>query len=243
MKKTLLTLTVIFLAVVSMNAQDLTLSWDGVTLGDTITLWGDPTDTEIVAHAIVHNNTDKDLSIMVRRNRIYLVDSTVSAFCWGGACWPPDTEESPQAQLLTAGTQSGDEDFSGHYNPKNQNGTSIVEYTFYNEANEDQNVKIVVKYWASPMDVAEDVMKGGSISDIYPNPATTAVNINFDMPSTVEVAKVQIVNLLGSVVKEATIEPNSSSLSLNISELKGGVYFYAVVINGDVYRTRKLLIK
>lgn len=242
MKKTLLLLTVIFLAVVSMNAQDLTLSWEGETLGDTVTYWGDASDYEIVAHAIIHNNTDRNLSIKVRRNRIQMVDSTVSAFCWAGACWPPDTEESP-AQEILAGTQSGDEDFSGHYNPNTHHGMSMVEYTFFNEADEEQFVKVVVKYATNPDGIAEDAMAGGSISDIYPNPATTAVNINYDMPSTVKTAKVQLINLLGSVVKEASIEPNSNSLSMNISELKGGVYFYAVVINGDVYKTRKLLVK
>jgi len=245
MKKTLLTLTVVLMAVFSMNAQaqDITLSIDGETLGESITVWGDPGDAEIVFLAIVHNNTDRDMNIKVRRNRLEMVEGTVSQFCWGGACWPPDTEESPQADTIAAGGQSAEGDFSAHYNPNTHIGTSTVEYLFYNEDNEDQNVKITVYFWASPQSIAEDAMKGGSISDVYPNPAVHTVNFDYNMPATVTSAKVSIVNLLGSVVKETVVEPNANKLSMDISELEDGIYFYNVIVNGKIYKTKKLIIQ
>jgi hypothetical protein len=243
MKKTLLIFAVGLLAVFSMNAQDLTLSWEGEELGETLTLWGHPDSAEIVFHVVCHNNTDRDLNVKVRRNQIEMVDGTSSQFCWGGSCWPPDVDESPSATLIPAGEQSGEEDFSAHYSPSSHNGTSTIEYTFFNEDDEDLNVKITVYYWASPDGIAEDLMKGGSISDIYPNPATSLVNIDYNLPSGVNSAKVRIVNLLGALVKESTIERNANKLTMDISDLKGGVYFYTVLINDDVFKTKKLLIQ
>lgn len=239
MKKTLLTLTAVLVAVISMNAQDLYLTIDGEAVGDTVEVWGNPDTTEIVFLAHLFNGTDANMNIVAKRTQIDTVPATSNYFCWG-ACFPDFVDESEEVEIVPG---LNTEEFSAHYRPQGQIGTSFVEYLFTNRDNSEQNVKVVIKFWASPMGVSEDVMTGGSISDIYPNPATTAVNINFDMPSTVNTAKVQLINLLGSVVKEVNIEPNSSNLSMDISELKGGVYFYAVVINGDVYKTRKLLVK
>ena len=242
MKKTLLTFAVVLLTVFSMNAQDLTLSWDGEAIGDTVLVWGDPSEFEIVFHAVLHNNTDNGMQIKVRRKRLSMLEETSSAFCWG-LCFPPGTDESADARLIMANSSSTDEEFSGHYTTAGKIGTSMVEYTFFNADNESQYVKVVAKYWASPNGIAEDAMNGGSISDIYPNPATSLVSIDFNMPAEVNSAKVSIVNLLGAVVKESVIERSSNKLTMDISELEGGIYFYTVLVNGDVFKTKKLVIK
>ncbi len=244
MKKTLLTFAAILFVALSMNAQDLTLSWDGETLGDTVVVWGDPTseDFEIVFHAVCQNNTDDVINVKIRRKRIEMLEGTMSTFCWG-ICYAPDIEVSPDSIPIAAQGQSEDEAFSGHYTMAGVIGTSIVEYTFFNQYNEDQNVKVVAKYWASPTGIAEDAMNGGSISDIYPNPATTFVNLDYNMPAEVDFAKVQIVNLLGSVVKESNINRSANKLSMDVSDLQGGIYFYSVLVNGDVYKTKKLVIQ
>ena len=244
MKKTLLTFVTILFVALSMNtqSQDLTLSWDGEALGDTVIVWGDPTDFEIVFHAVLHNNTDNGMQIKVRRKRLSMLEGTSSAFCWG-LCFPPATEESADARLILANGQSTDEEFSGHYTTAGKHGTSMVEYTFFNAADENQNVKIVAKYWASPTGIAEDAMNGGSISDVYPNPATTSVNLDYNIPAEVDFAKVQIVNLLGSVVKESNINRSANKLTMDVSDLQGGIYFYSVLVNGDVYKTKKLVIR
>jgi len=187
---------------------------------------------------VCHNNTDRDLNIKVLRNQVEMVEGTISQFCWGGSCWSDTTNLSPNAALIVAGGQSGDVDFSAHYTPFSHIGTSVIEYTFFDVDDDSQNVKITVHYWASPEGIAEDAMKGGSVSDIYPNPATKTVNLDYNLPTVVNAAKVKIVNLLGAVVKEADLNVNANKLTMDISDLDGGVYFYTLLINGDTYRTK-----
>lgn len=239
MKKTLLTFAAILFAVISMNAQDLYLSWEGETLGDTVMVWGSPDTSEIILYAHVYNNTDNEIGVKVRRRHIETVDSTGDYFCWG-ACFPDFVDESDP--VAVAPGLSADE-FSSHYKPQSHIGTSIIEYTFFNVDNEDQSVSIVVKYWASPQGIAEDVMNGGSISDIYPNPATQLVNLDYNMPSEVDFAKVRIVNLLGAVVKESVVDRNANKLTMDVSDLEGGIYFYNIIVNGDIYKTKKLIVR
>ena len=244
MKKYLLSLIITFTVISFAKAQNpLTLTQDGNLVGDTITLWGEPTDFELVLLANLHNNSSNAMNIKVARKEISLIEGTFSQICWAGLCYSPTVDTSVNYQLVAAGGVSDDEDFSGHYAPNGHIGTSIVEFKFYNMDDPSVNVSVVVKFWASPQSISEDAMKGGSISEIYPNPATNYVNLDFNLTPSVKQAKVRVINLLGSVVKEVEIEKGTNQLKLDVSSLDNGVYFYSVLINGDTYKTKKLVIR
>jgi hypothetical protein len=242
MKKAILLLATILIAGVSLNAQDLYLSWDGETLGENVTVWGEPTASEMEFHAIVHNNSGNGMNIKVRRTQIEIVDGTLNQFYWK-VLYAPSIDESSNYLFVPDGGSSETTDFYGRYIPSSKHGTSTVEYTFYNKDNEDQNVKVTVKYWASPEGIAEDAMKGGHISDIYPNPATNTVNLDYNLPAGLDAVEVSIVNLLGAVVKKAVATRDENKLTMNISELEAGIYFYSVLVNDEVYKTKKLIIR
>lgn len=244
MKKILLVFTAVLLATISLSAQNMFLTWNGETLGDTVTVLGEPGDNEIIFQAMVHNMTDKWMKIKVRRNQIEMVDSTSSYFCWGN-CFSDDVEESPDSIQIVSGGSSVDTAFSGHYLINEQIGTSLVEYMFYDSDNEDMNVKVLVRYryWASPEGIAEEAIKGGKISSLYPNPTATVVNIDYDIPFEIESASIRIVNIFGSLVKVSDIEPASNKLTIDISDMEAGIYFYSVLLNNHVYQTKKLIIR
>lgn len=242
MKKSILLFTSILFISMSISAQDLYLSWEGKTLGETITVWGQPSASEIKFHAIVHNNTGNGIAVKVRRTHIEMVDNTHSQIYWG-ALFSPAIDESPDYKLILAGEQSGTDDFYGRYIPNSKIGSSIVEYMFFNKDNEDQHVKIAVKYWASPEGIAEEAMKGGSISDIYPNPASQTVNLDYQFTNEVNSAQLKIVNLLGAVVQELVIDPYGNQMTIDIANLDSGIYFYTLFINDDVYRTKKFIVQ
>ena len=243
MKKLLLSFAIILFLYNSSLAQDLTLTHDGNLIGDTVVVWGEPSDFELVMYANLHNNTSNAMNIKVRRVELDMIDGSMSQICWAGLCYSPDKDTSVNYQLIMAGASSGPEDFSGHYLPNGNIGTSIVEFIFYNIDNPSISVSVVVKFWASPASIAEDAMQGGSVSEIYPNPATNYVNLDFNLTPSVKDAKVRIINLLGSVVKEVEIERGANQLRLDISDLDNGVYFYSVIINGDTYKTKKLIVR
>ncbi len=243
MKKILLSVAVLIVTAFYANAQSFTLSMDGELLGDTITVTPDSTSApEIEFKAIFNNLTGNGANIKVVRNEVSMVDSTSSYFCWG-ACYPPHIDTSGMSMFIPAGGSSADGDFSAHYEIHNAIGISVIEYTFYNMDNPDENVKIVVQFDTSPSAIDENILSNMNISDIYPNPADNFVNINYDMPVEVHEASVKIVNILGSVVKEERINHRSNTMRMNISDLKGGIYFYSIFVNGEMHSTKKLLVK
>ena len=251
MKKITLLMIAFVFSISFVNAQSYVLSWDGMTYGDTVVIAGNPDDAELVFHAILTNNSDDSVTFKVQRRFIHLLDETSHYFCWG-LCYLPNHDSvfvSPSYIGLNAGQSTTDYDFAGHYESVYQDstinviGTSIVEYKFFNVDNEDEFVTVVVKFVTTPDGIIDQIMADGFISDMYPNPATHFINLDYELTSKVNNANIRIVNLLGSVVKNVEIDKNSTNLRLDISNLTKGVYFYSVIINNEVYKTKKLIVR
>lgn len=243
MKKILLSMTVILVTVFSVNAQIFNLSWDGVALGDTLVISpANDTIEELVFDAILHNSSDRDVSVKVVRERIVLLTDTEDYFCWG-ACYPAHIDSSGMAMVIPAGGQSGDIDFQAHYSFHGVIGVSIIKYTFYDEITPGDQISIIVKYDTRVDGINETIFNNISVSNIYPNPATNYVSMDYDLPREIETASVKIVNLLGSVIKEQQIEAGTGKLTLDISDINDGIYFYSLTVNGDIYNTKKLIIR
>ncbi len=243
MKKLLLSMAVVFITAFSVNAQTFSLEWDNETLGETITLT--PEDTvavEIVFHAIFKNGTDKGVNIKVARNQIDMMGESVSTFCWE-LCFPDFVDTSANSIYIPAGGYSELEAFSGHFEIRGSEGVSIIEYTFYKEENPEEKTSIVVKFDSSPTGLNETILRNINVSDIYPNPATTNVTIDYNLPLEVNNANIKIVNILGSVVKEQQLSKLDNKVRINTSNMNSGIYFYSINVNGYNYLTKKLIIK
>jgi hypothetical protein len=243
MKKILLSFVFIFTLLVSANAQLAFVTEDGQALPDTIGVWGDAGgDFELVFEAYLKNGTDQDLRIAAARETLSAIDGTENSFCWSGNCYSTmtDTSLAEYDMLIPAGQTSADV-FSGHYTHNNKYGETMVKYTLFERGNVENNATIVVIFKYSLTGVGAGAEKN-SVSDAYPNPATSMVNIDYNL-SNASSASVKIVNLMGSVVKSVNLSTGSNKTSIDVSDLTQGVYFYSVLVDGNVYKTRKLIVK
>lgn len=197
------------------NAQEpLTLSWNGEPIDGTFTFFGDQFDAEIVANAIVTNNTDQDINVKVRRHEIEIMEGTSNLFCWG-LCYPPGVDESTMHMTIKAGESSGDEDFSGHYLPNGIWGASTIEYEFFNMDNEEVNVKMVAMFSAT-LSGFED--KEEVTFSMFPNPAINQVTLETENA----IQHVSIFDLTGKSVYESDFE--QSKVNVNVEFLDKGIY-------------------
>lgn len=244
MKKFILIAIASIFSLSFVNAQSYSLSWEGETYGDTVVISGAP-DEEIVFHGILTNNSLDTDTIKIQRRLVYLMPDVSHYFCWS-LCYMPNLDSlfnPPGYVVLESGQSSTDYDFAGHYLPNGVVGTSIVEYTFYNKNNLDEGLNIVAKYVTTPDGIDENILNKITISDVYPNPAINFVNMNYDLPREIKTATVKIVSLLGSVVMEQQVDVNNGNMRMNISNLDGGIYFYSFFVNGEMYSTKKLIVR
>lgn len=245
MKKILLSSAALFLTVFCINAQSFTLVWNGDPYydGDTIHFEADSsTVTEMVFEPILNNNTNNGINIEVIRDELLMLEGTVSYFCWD-TCYQPFVDSSVMSLYIPAGSSSTDGDFIGHYEVNGAVGVSLIEYKYYNKDNPAEYIAIVVKFDISPAGIDDNIFNNIWVSEIYPNPTITFVNIDYELPTEVDLASVKIVNLYGSVMMERELDAGSNHMRMNVSELNGGIYFYSVIINGEIYNTKKLIIR
>ena len=246
MKKIILSLSFIIFTFCYANAQSFSLSWDGEVLGDTVTMHSSPDSAVMVFEAIINNLSAGGVNIKVIRNEITTVEGTLNYFCWG-VCYTPAIDTSGMYMFVDKGASSDPGDYSAHLEIHGTIGISIIEYTFYNMDNPSENIKIVVKFDTEsdpgPDGIDENILKNVWVSDLYPNPASNYVSIDYNMPSEVKEASVKIVNLLGSVVKEQKVDTRNGNMKIDIFDMKGGVYFYSLNIEGEIYSTKKLVIR
>ncbi len=81
------------------------------------------------------------------------------------------------------------------------------------------------------------------VSNIYPNPATDVVNINYSFMQADVRAKITIRNVLGSVVAEEELSPQAKQIEIQVNEYTAGLYFYTLSINNKSVITKKFLVK
>ncbi len=250
MKKLLLLFIVAFLSTTYVNAQSLSLSWDGQALPDTVSVFAHPDSTNTIEfHALVTNNTDNIIALRLARVNLDVLDGTINSFCFANTCYSPFMDTTPDLPdsylIIPAGAISTEEqglkaEYSEYFDAY---GTSLVKYSFFNRANPAEYVDVVVKYWSSPTAIDETLANSIKLSNVYPNPAHSTVNLDYSFDVNVDAATVKIVNLLGSVVKEVEMNQNANKLSIDVSNLNAGVYFYSVIVNNEIFQTKKLVIR
>lgn len=100
---------------------------------------------------------------------------------------------------------------------------------------------ITVKFRIGPTecflstDEPEDVVE----LSVYPNPANAILTI--EVSAVYSGSALKIYNVLGEEIVSRTI--NTGKNSINIESLPNGVYFYALLKDGELMETKKLIVK
>jgi len=117
--------------------------------------------------------------------------------------------------------------------------------------------------WANEHDIVENKMKwmsydkdffvgvdeekeitSFSLSEGYPNPASETVSFSLNLKNA-EIANVRLTNIIGQVVQSEIIDglhSGANTISLNVSDLMGGVYFCTIEVN-NISQTSKIIIR
>ena len=222
-------------------SQSLEIWHDGelVPNGSILIVEGDPSVTEIVIEASVKNVSSSALDVLAKKSEVEVIVGTVNTFCWG-LCFPPNIFESPNPLNIAAGATN--DEFSGHYNPNLNAGITIMRYTFFDMNNPNDSVCFYAHFFASTVGVEELGADNLTVSNAYPNPASSQTSFDYVLPQSASSASIKIHNLLGAVVREAVLTDRSGKATINISDLNDGVYFYSVIVNNETIETKRLIV-
>lgn len=82
-----------------------------------------------------------------------------------------------------------------------------------------------------------------TVSNIYPNPASEYVEVDYSMSAGLRDAKLIFYNVLGSQMAEYNLNRNDRKLRVNTSEMPTGLYFYQLALDGKKVATKKMLVR
>jgi hypothetical protein len=77
---------------------------------------------------------------------------------------------------------------------------------------------------------------------LYPNPASTAVTVAYELSRT-EKGMVIMYDILGREQLKIDLHPGTNKMSINVSLLKQGIYTYKYIVNNLHQYAGKLLIE
>ena len=182
----------------------------------------------------------EDVQLIAQKVEIQVVEGTYNMLCLD-QCYAPSVYVSPVVNFAANETK----DFSMHYQYENAiedvaGLEQIMEYYLYEEGSHEQFViNVTFKY---SLDGIDDYSSNEVFSNAYPMPASDVVNFDYNFASS-ENAEVAIYNMMGQEVLRNSISGMSGKLSINVSDLTDGVYFYSLIVNGKTEKSSKLVIR
>ena len=194
----------------------------------------------------VINNGDEAVTVTCERNVISITEGAGNQFCFGN-CFP---DETSFAEMTIDPISSIDPalpyypyEFSAHFKPYNQEtwemlpvGAELtVQYTFTERGGEPMTFEFYFLY--DPNNVEENF--SNMLSNAYPNPANNIVNFDVEMQNFAS-ASIAIYNMMGQEVIRQDV--NDTHVSINVSDLTDGIYFYSLIVNNETVKTNKLVI-
>lgn len=190
---------------------------------------------ELTQYFVMQNNTDRDLSLFLRKTVNVINDSTTDYFCFGIKCWP-DTDTTDVPCVIPAGHM--DSTFAAHVchvrrfdRPPMQPGLSSITYTIYDNTTfpEPVTASVTVQYHLSGVGIEDPGTGGkgdkgtGGMLRVYPNPASSKITVIADeIPGGRY--QLTIFNSAGKQVHSSGIQLDGAALTLNVEDLPPGLF-------------------
>ncbi len=197
---------------------------------------------EMLVDFSVKNNSDHQLDLILSRDSLQGVEGMASFFCWDN-CYPASVSVSNPESYEPGETKDGK---SLHYAPDYGvqeewlPGTAIYKYSIFDRANPSEVFTVEVWFAYNAASLNESVTKS-SFGAAYPNPAVSTVSFQCNVSENVN-ASLFIYNLLGQKVKAKTIN-KQGRIDVAVDDMQEGIYFCNFVVNGQVVKTEKFIVK
>lgn len=207
--------------------------------GDTITVVDTDANASFNLIVWVTNNALTTKYVKAMRTEMTIVNGSENYFCWGN-CY--DTSIYVSIDSIKMDSKYTEKGFSGDYDSYGNAGKSIIKYTFFDAANPTDKVEFYAEFIAGSAVGIKDASSEYTLSYAYPNPASNSFNINYNF-SNAKQARVEILNVIGSLVSTQEIPSQANKATIDVSTLNTGVYFYNVIVDGRKIESKKLIVQ
>ncbi len=175
---------------------------------------------------------------------VYTIDANdQTQFCFGGLCYSYSTDISNLTLTVNPGDtiDYAENGFHALFSSGAACITRTVHYRFYNVNNFSDSAGVTLRYVCAT-DVDDLSKPVGTISNAYPNPASSTVSLKYTINASSEKGKIIFRDMLGKSVKEVMLNDKQGVAKISITDLTPGIYFYTYTIDDKAISSKKLVI-
>lgn len=187
----------------------------------------------------IKNNGSTATDVFLLRKIQTLAVGQLSYFCFGITCYPPGVNKSPDVITLAPGAT--DESVKTYIDPRGSEGTSVINYCFYNVPKTDSACLLLTYDISSTTGIVKNSHQ--KFVKVFPNPAKSDLNLVYNTEKKYNTTEIKLLDLSGRVVLVENVDLQEGLIKLDISSIPAGIYVCNLVADGNTIARDKVLIK
>ena len=261
MKKLLLALIVLFNLHATVNAQSIEIydrTGTNAISGDTLTFWypDDPNVTEGVFDfdgtnfARVVNEGNDTITIKLKRVVHSFINASEDFACWGSNCYGPVNPATTPVwdvnDLVVTNpgdTAAGLAPLQLYLDFNDNTGLAVYDYVFYDVDNPVDSAVLHVKWVVTLLTDVNEIANAVQKMEVYPNPAVNQFTVDLNAGIQADNQEIIIRDMLGKTIKSERINSRQEKFIFSTEGMTGGIYFVSYMLDGEVLKTSKLVVR
>ncbi|MEY4110377.1 MAG: Secretion system C-terminal sorting domain [Bacteroidota bacterium] len=187
----------------------------------------------------IKNISGGTANVRVLRTQLTRLAGSTDYYCWN-VCL--DSTVSLSGAISLNDNQTDSTSFHAMYRCNGANGTSSVNYRFFDASNATDTTSVTVHYISTPTSINELTSTVGLISSIGPVPTSETVQIGYQLGAAGNTGIIEIYDISGKTVSKHSISGNTLSV-ISLSGLSPGIYSVRLIAANGLVDTRKILIQ
>jgi hypothetical protein len=212
--------------------------------GDTLFVYGIPSDSELNEELWVTQNTSSSIDISAKVYEEFIGAPIRHYICWD-QCFPPANSGVNNPFIsgsVAVGANTVVDDFSAHYIPDGRSACSMFRYVLFDLNNQSDSSFVFIKFCTNT--VAIDEIKSQTVQlNAFPNPASSDLKINYDIGTAFHSASLDFYDVLGQKLVSRKLLNSKGKVVLNVASFNAGIYFYMVKVDGQTLKTERLVVQ
>jgi hypothetical protein len=209
-----------------------------ITLNNVTTQYYAPDNTiPVEAHLDVINNNSTPVDINVVRTVGAFTNGHSELFCFGLYCYTPFTDSSASPTTVAPGATEST--FKPIVDPMGLDGYDRLHYLFYDASNPADSVGVTLEFFFGATSI--DETENASYLK-FNNEVNNFTVLNYKLPAGAKNAKITVHNMLGSILKNISIDEKQGMKVLSTSDLSNGMYLVSLVVNGKVDHSYRMIV-
>lgn len=226
-----------------LKSQNLLILDSGTVVnGQTLTYYGNSTDSLLKFHLGVKNLFTDSLDVKMRRTEIGKLTGTQNYFCWSICYTPVNSGIKPTWTDIGTVKMKPDsiyENFTAYFIPNGVSGIAGFHYVLYDVNNPDDSAYVDLVFDITT-GIADQKVSSAGLS-YYPNPVNDMLTIERNQ-TTGNYSTVVITNLLGEIIESLDFQHFEKAKKINTVHYAPGIYFYCIRQNSTAISTEKFIV-